>query len=116
MTMTMNKIKARAEALMPDYYRNYIRFSNEQLRWLGEAIDPTITDTKPMTAHRVYRSMDYQGQRLYKTEVKMPEGVDARQWATEYVAERGLCMELCNADGEIVFKTTPPIDTAMTFM
>ena len=118
MTMTMTEITARAESLMPDYYRDFIRFSPEQLRWLGEEIDPAITDLTPVSAHRICRSLNYQGMKLEKIKVSfdVPEGVDARQWACEYVAEVGLCMELRNAADEIVFKATPPKDTSLSFM
>lgn len=87
------------------FCERYTEYAGEVRDWLMTM--PTAVG-KPFSAHRVIRSLGYAGKRIYKTPaIEMPAECDVYDWAQRYVDDSGGCMELRNADGEIVAKFVP---------
>ena len=100
-------------AKIPEYHRGK-RYHRDILRWLGS--EPTAKG-KPVTAHRVYQPLNtFHGGIDFSPDMRIPSETDPYRWADAYCRENGLCMELRNGAGEAVYKTTPPSNTAKTFI
>lgn len=107
------EIEAKGLARIPVYHK-LKAYHKDVLRWLGT--EPTATG-EPVSAHRVWQPLNTFHEGIsYTSDMGIPDGADPEKWADEFCADVGLCMELRRADGEVVYKTTPPQDTTKTFI
>ena len=98
------EIERRARQLIPRRFQQR-RFSDDVITWLGTPVDPSIASTTPVEAVRVSQSLAG-GKLTFVGSFSMSEIGDPQTFCDE----RGLGLELRNANGECVGKHVPKVD------